>query len=224
MEWWTILSDRHINGSRLTLDDVVARLDATANGIGRRSNEAAEPAEIEEQNRNEWVKGDKPLKAAAVLVPLVVREDGLNVLLTKRTDHLKNHAGQISFPGGRVDDTDRDALHTALRETEEELGLDANHINIIGELDEYIVGTGYLVNPIIGVIEPPFELNPEENEVAEVFEASLDFLIAPENMGTYARDYQGATRHHFAITWKEHFIWGATAGMLRNLSQRLLSE
>ena len=201
---------------------MVARLNASEGKIGRRSNEDAESAVIEQKNRNEWTRGDKPLMPAAVLVPLVVREDGLNVMLTKRAEHLKNHAGQISFPGGRVDETDRDARHTALRETEEEVGLHARHIDIIGELDEYIVGTGYLVNPIIGVIEPPFELTPQEDEVAEIFEAPLDFLIMPDNFEPYAREYKGVTRHHFAITWQEHFIWGATAGMLRNLSQRLL--
>jgi 8-oxo-dGTP pyrophosphatase MutT (NUDIX family) len=153
-----------------------------------------------------------------------VHEDGLNVMLTKRTDHLNNHGGQISFPGGRVDDSDRDALHTALRETEEEVGLHSKDIEIIGELDEYIVGTGYLVNPIIGVIEPPFELTLHEGEVAEVFEVPLEFLITPENMKRHAREFEGIKRHYFAITWEEYFIWGATAGMLRNLSQRLLVE
>ena len=199
-------------------------MEATAGDIGRRSNEAAEPEDLVQEERNEWVAGGKPLIPAAVLVPLVVHEDGLNVMLTKRTDHLNNHGGQISFPGGRVDDSDRDALHTALRETEEEVGLHSKDIKIIGELDEYIVGTGYLVNPIIGVIEPPFELTPHEGEVAEVFEAPLEFLITPENMKRHAREFEGIKRHYFAITWEEYFIWGATAGMLRNLSQRLLVE
>ncbi|MDP6257591.1 MAG: CoA pyrophosphatase [Rhodospirillales bacterium] len=199
-------------------------MEATAGDIGRRSNEAAEPEDLVQEERNEWVAGGKPLIPAAVLVPLVVHEDGLNVMLTKRTDHLNNHGGQISFPGGRVDDSDRDALHTALRETEEEVGLHSKDIEIIGELDEYIVGTGYLVNPIIGVIEPPFELTPHEGEVAEVFEVPLEFLITPENMKRHAREFEGIKRHYFAITWEEYFIWGATAGMLRNLSQRLLVE
>ena len=199
-------------------------MEATAGDIGRRSNEVAEPEDLVQEERNEWVAGGKPLIPAAVLVPLVVHEDGLNVMLTKRTDHLNNHGGQISFPGGRVDDSDRDALHTALRETEEEVGLHSKDIEIIGELDEYIVGTGYLVNPIIGVIEPPFELTPHEGEVAEVFEAPLEFLITPENMKRHAREFEGIKRHYFAITWEEYFIWGATAGMLRNLSQRLLVE
>ncbi len=197
-------------------------MEATAGDIGRRSNEAAEPEDLVQEERNEWVAGGKPLIPAAVLVPLVVHEDGLNVMLTKRTDHLNNHGGQISFPGGRVDDSDRDALHTALRETEEEVGLHSKDIEIIGELDEYIVGTGYLVNPIIGVIEPPFELTLHEGEVAEVFEVPLEFLITPENMKRHAREFEGIKRHYFAITWEEYFIWGATAGMLRNLSQRLL--
>ena len=199
-------------------------MEATASDISRRSNEAAEPEDLVQEERNEWVAGGKPLIPAAVLVPLVVHEDGLNVMLTKRTDHLNNHGGQISFPGGRVDDSDRDALHTALRETEEEVGLHSKDIEIIGELDEYIVGTGYLVNPIIGVIEPPFELTLHEGEVAEVFEVPLEFLITPENMKRHAREFEGIKRHYFAITWEEYFIWGATAGMLRNLSQRLLVE
>ena len=199
-------------------------MEATAGDIGRRSNEAAEPEDLVQEERNEWVAGGKPLIPAAVLVPLVVHEDGLNVMLTKRTDHLNNHGGQISFPGGRVDDSDRDALHTALRETEEEVGLHSKYIKIIGELDEYIVGTGYLVNPIIGVIEPPFELTLHEGEVAEVFEVPLEFLITPENMKRHAREFEGIKRHYFAITWEKYFIWGATAGMLRNLSQRLLVE
>ena len=202
----------------------MACLEATADDIGRRSNEAAESEDLVQEERNEWIAGGKPLIPAAVLVPLVVHEDGLNVMLTKRTDHLNNHGGQISFPGGRVDDSDRDALHTALRETEEEVGLHSKDIEIIGELDEYIVGTGYLVNPIIGVIEPPFELTLHEGEVAEVFEVPLEFVITPENMKRHAREFEGIKRHYFAITWAEYFIWGATAGMLRNLSQRLLVE
>ena len=198
---------------------IIERLTGSVNGAGKSDFDL---------NPSLWLEGQEikeaDLKSAAVLVPLVERPEGLTVLLTKRTDHLHNHAGQISFPGGRVDDNDRDAQHTALRETEEEVGLHSRHIEIIGELDEYIVGTGYLVNPIIGVIEPPFELTPQEDEVAEIFEAPLDFLIHPENFERFAREFNGQTRHHFAITWQDYFIWGATAGMLRNLSQRLLSD
>ena len=109
-----------------------------------------------------------------------------------------------------------------MREAEEEVGLHPSHIDIIGELDQYIVGTGYLVSPIIGIIKPPFKLIRQENEVAEIFEAPLDFLIIPKNFTRYAREFNGKMHHHFAITWQNYFIWGATAGMLRNLSQRLL--
>ena len=164
----------------------------------------------------------KNLTPAAVLIPIILRDSGLHVLLTKRNEHLKHHPGQISFPGGRVDDTDRDVQHTALREAEEEVGLHPRHIDIIGELDQYIVGTGYLVSPIIGIIQPTFKLIRQEDEVAEIFEAPLDFLITPKNFKRYTREFNGKLHHHFAITWQNYFIWGATAGMLRNLSQRLL--
>jgi 8-oxo-dGTP pyrophosphatase MutT (NUDIX family) len=159
---------------------------------------------------------------AAVLVPIIIRDNGLHILLTKRNENLKNHAGQISFPGGRVDDTDRDAQHTALRETQEEIGLKPRLIKVIGELDQYVVGTGYLVNPFVGVIKPPFELIRQEDEVSEIFEVPLDFLINPANFTRYARMFNGETYYHHAITWENYFIWGATAGMLRNLSHRLL--
>ena len=199
-------------------------MDASRGTNRLRSNEDANPEtkptnilKTKPDNRNELIP-------AAVLVLIIIRNDGLQVLLTKRNENLKHHAGQISFPGGRVDDSDRNVQHTALRETEEEVGLKPALIKIIGELDQYIVGTGYLVSPIIGVIEPPFELVKQEDEVAEIFEAPLDFLISPENFKRYSRNFNGKTHYHFAITWENHFIWGATAGMLRNLSDRLLDQ
>ena len=197
------------------------RLNQSQGPIKRRSNEDAEPASLKNQSRNSWMKNDKPLTPAAVLVPIIIRNEGLRIILTKRTEQLKEHPGQISFPGGRVNDDDRDFQHTALRETEEEIGLQSNQIKIIGELDQYIVGTGYIVNPIVGIIEPPFKLTRQKEEVAEIFEIPLDFAIALENFTQYVRDHNGITRHHFAITWQDYFIWGATAGMLRNLSERL---
>ena len=199
-------------------------MDASRGTNTLRSNEDANPEtkptsilKTKPDNRNELIP-------AAVLVLIIIRNDGLQVLLTKRNENLKHHAGQISFPGGRVDDSDRNVQHTALRETEEEVGLKPALIKIIGELDQYIVGTGYLVSPIIGVIEPPFELVKQEDEVAEIFEAPLDFLISPKNFKRYSRNFNGKTHYHFAITWENHFIWGATAGMLRNLSHRLLYQ
>ena len=157
------------------------------------------------------------------MVPLVIRKDEITVLLTKRTNNLNNHAGQISFPGGRVDDDDRDPRHTALRETEEEIGLNEQHIEVVGNLNDYVVGTGFIVTPIIGFVEPPFQLNPHENEVAEVFEASLYFLTHPNNFEKRTRIIRGIERTYFAIQWNDRIVWGATAGILRDLSQRLWS-
>jgi 8-oxo-dGTP pyrophosphatase MutT (NUDIX family) len=208
----------------LRAENLIARLNAGQDNIGLRSNEDARPKNHSAENNYIKAENKTGLTRAAVLVPIILRDNGLQVLLTKRTEHLKNHAGQISFPGGSVDDTDLDAQHTALRETEEEIGLDPSHIEIIGELDQYIVGTGYLVSPIIGLIEPPFKLIRQEDEVAEIFEVPLDFLIEPKNFKRYAREFNGTVHYHFSITWQNYFIWGATAGMLRNLSQRLLNE
>lgn len=190
-------------------------------GDRRRSNEDAQIAPYREEDRNPFVRGDKPLKNAAVLVPLVERDGGLTVMLTKRTDHLANHGGQISFPGGRRDEGDEDHIATALRETEEEVGIARSHISVVGELDDYIVGTGYLVRPVVGLVAPPFSLKPHDHEVAEIFEAPLDFVLDPANILLHARDVGGVKRHHFAIEWQGYYIWGATAGMLRNLSEVL---
>ena len=158
-----------------------------------------------------------------MLVPLVNRQDGITILLTKRNDNLNKHAGQISFPGGRMDNDDRDTMHTALRETEEEIGLNEKYINVIGKLNDYVVGTGFLVTPIIGFIEPPFKLELQEDEVEEVFEAPLYFMTHPNNFERRTRKIRGIDRTYFAIQWSNRLVWGATAGMLRDLSQRLWS-
>ncbi|NQV54772.1 MAG: CoA pyrophosphatase [Rhodospirillales bacterium] len=205
----------------LTQDQILERLKAFEPGAKPRSNEDAEASKLAEGDRNPWVRGDKPLKAAAVLVPLVARKGGVTVLLTKRSEHLKNHAGQISFPGGRVDDSDRDAEHTALRETEEEIGIAGSAIEVLAKMEDYVVGTGFLVSPIIGMIRPPFELDLHDHEVAEVIEVPLAFVLDPKNIERHSRDYEGTKRYFFAITWQDYYIWGATAGMLRNLSNIL---
>ncbi len=202
-------------------ENVLARLAAYPNAQARRSNEDAEIEDLDDDQRNPFVSGDKPLRSAAVLVPLVNRQDEITVLMTKRSEHLSKHAGQISFPGGRVDDTDTGPTHTALRETEEEIGLARHQIDIVGQLDDYVVGTGYLVSPIVGFIEPPFNVVPQEEEVAEIFEAPLSFVTHPENFERYTRQFDQGVRSFFAVQWNDYFIWGATAGMLRDLSQRL---
>lgn len=162
-----------------------------------------------------------PLTAAAVLFPIVLRDSGATVLLTQRTAHLRDHGGQISFPGGRVEVEDISPIHTALRETEEEIGLDRERIEIIGFLPEYRTGTGFRVTPVVALVRPPFDLLPDPFEVAEVFEVPLAFLLDPENHQQHSLHYRGALRHFFAMPYGEYFIWGATAGMIRSLTERL---
>lgn len=157
------------------------------------------------------------LTEAAVLVPLVERERGLNVLLTKRTDHLHDHAGQISFPGGRKDETDLDAIATALREAEEEIGLKRDHVEIVAELDPYIIGTGFIVTPVVGLIDPKASFSPDPFEVAEIFEVPLSFLLEPDSRQKVSRMMADQLRLFYAFSWQHYYIWGATAGMLVNL-------
>ena len=158
---------------------------------------------------------------AAVLVPLVERPDGYTVLLTQRTAHLEHHAGQISFPGGRVEAEDPSPVHTALRETEEEIGLDRQHVDVLGFLPEYRTGTGFRVTPVVALVNPPFKLALDPFEVAEAFEVPLGFLLDPANHKRHSLHYRGALRHFYAMPYGDYFIWGATAGMIRSLSERL---
>lgn len=163
----------------------------------------------------------RPLKQAAVLVPLVDHPEGMTVLLTRRTDHLHDHAGQISFPGGRIDPGDADAIAAALRETEEETGLDRAHIDLIGQLDTYVTRTGFEVVPVVGLVRPGFTLNPDSFEVAEVFEVPLAFFLAPDSRRMESRVWQGHTRYFYVYPYQDYYIWGATAGMLNNLAEIL---
>ena len=166
------------------------------------------------------------LKNAAVLVPLVRREGGLTMLLTQRTAHLNHHPGQISFPGGRAEDYDSSPIETALRESEEEIGLQRRHTDIIGVLPDYVTGTGYRVTPVVGLLTPPFELQADPGEVAEIFEVPLSFLMDGLNHQRLSVDLpEGAGRRSFyAMPYERFFIWGATAGMLRNLFHLLRAD
>jgi 8-oxo-dGTP pyrophosphatase MutT (NUDIX family) len=166
-------------------------------------------------------EGDGELTPACVLVPIVNREPGLTVLLTQRTAHLTDHAGQISFPGGRREPEDSSQEATALRETEEEIGLSRNRVQVLGVLPDYITGTGFRVTPVVGWIEPGFTLNPDPFEVAEVFEVPLDFLLDPNNHERKSVLWEGRERHYFAMPYEDRYIWGATAGMLRSLYHAL---
>ncbi|MDT7836791.1 CoA pyrophosphatase [Aquabacterium sp. OR-4] len=160
---------------------------------------------------------------AAVLVPLVMRAHGLQVLLTQRTPHLRDHAGQVSFPGGRAEPHDADAVATALRETEEEVGLARRHIEVIGTLPVYRTVTSYVVTPVVGLVQPDFDLALDANEVAEAFEVPLAFLMAPANHHRHRFEWDGHARQFLSMPWTRpggqapYFIWGATAAMLRNL-------
>jgi 8-oxo-dGTP pyrophosphatase MutT (NUDIX family) len=157
------------------------------------------------------------LRPAAVLVPVVRREAGLTILLTQRTDHLYDHAGQISFPGGRTEAHDESPAATALRETFEEIGLPHSHVEVLGLLPEYTTVTGYRVTPVVGFVNSPPTLSLDAFEVAEAFEVPLTFFLDPVNHQRNTLQYQGRTRHYYAMPYESRYIWGATAGMLMNL-------
>lgn len=162
------------------------------------------------------------LTPAAVLVPLVDRSDGLRVLLTQRTAHLAAHAGQISFPGGRSEPEDSDAIATALRETEEEVGLPPHYVEVIGRLDTYVTRTGFEITPIVGFVRAPYPMKPDPFEVAEVFEVPLDFIVDPANHERHSREWKGRARTFYVLPYENRYIWGATAGMLVNLAEVLI--
>ena len=175
---------------------------------------------------------ERPPADAAVLVPLILRGEGLSVLLTQRTAHLPTHAGQIAFPGGKVDAEDSSVSAAALREAHEEVGLLPRHVEVIGQLPVYITGTGFHVTPVVALVQPPFSLEPNPGEVDAVFEVPLAFLMNPANHRRHAFDWQGRQRQWFSMPYLqadeagevERFIWGATAGMLRNFYRFLLAE
>ena len=172
------------------------------------------------------VLADREPAHAAVLVPLVQRGDMLHVLLTRRTDHLRDHAGQVSFPGGRSEASDADPAATALREAEEEVGLRRDRIEVIGQMPAYTTITRFVVTPVVALVQPPFELKLDSFEVAEAFEVPLPFLMNPAHHRRHVLTFEGGPRQFLSMPWqgagpggvsREYFIWGATAAMLRNL-------
>ena len=158
---------------------------------------------------------------AAVLVGLVPREDGTRVLLTRRTDALRQHGGQVSFPGGRIESDDADAVAAAIRETGEEVGLAPAQIAPLGYLDPLATITGYRVLPVVAIIDRDYVARPDPNEVADVFEVSLAYLMDPANLDAHTLDYRGRARQVLEFRYPDQRIWGATASMLLNLRQRL---
>jgi 8-oxo-dGTP pyrophosphatase MutT (NUDIX family) len=169
---------------------------------------------------------------ASVLVPLVQRDEGLAVLLTQRTDHLTDHPGQVSFPGGRAEPEDADAVATALREAHEEIGFQPGQIDVIGQLPTYTTGTGFIVTPVVGLVQPDFSIQIDPFEVAEVFEVPLSFLMDPANHRWHVVEVDGSKREFLSMPWagvdaagqpRRYFVWGATAAMLRNLYRFLVA-
>lgn len=169
----------------------------------------SEPAFV---HRDRWIP-------AAVLVPLVDRKDGLSLMLTQRAMHMHDHPGQISFPGGRVDLTDSTRIETALREMEEEVGIDRSHVDILGTLPEYRTGSGYRVTPVVSIVRPPFDTHTNPDEVAEVFEVPFSFFMNGSNYQVRSAEFPNGAgkRTFYTVPYENRFVWGATAGMLRNL-------
>ena len=173
--------------------------------------------------RNAWpvpaAPGEAPLlRSAAVLVPLIDHATGMTVLLTQRTDTLPDHAGQISFPGGRIETRDRTPEDTALREAEEEIGIARTLIELVGRLNAHDTGTGFRVMPVVGLLMPPLSLSPDPSEVAHIFEVPLDFVLDPANHRFETRISHGTERQFPVLSWREHLIWGLTARVLMELA------
>lgn len=170
-------------------------------------------------------RGDD-FKPASVLLPLLAREHGVQVLLTQRAAHLHHHGGQISFPGGRMDATDTSAEHTALREAQEEIGLAQSQVEVLGRLPQYFTGTGFSVTPVVALVHPPYEFHSDPFEVASIFEVPLSFLMNPRHHQRRQFDYPDGCgkRSFYAMHYEDYFIWGATAGMLRNLFHFLRTD
>ena len=162
----------------------------------------------------------RPIRPAAVMVPIIDHPEP-TVLLTQRAQHLPDHPGQVSFPGGKIDKGDADPRASALRETEEEIGLDRAHVEPLGYLDLYMTTLGYRIVPVIARVKPGFALKLNTSEVDETFEVPLAFVMDQANVQRHSRDWQGMTRHYYAITFGQRYIWGVTAGILRNLYDRI---
>ena len=200
----------------MTVDEIVRR-------IGERSRRLASGLPVSKAplgsdfSLNGVVPAPATFRPASVLVPLVVREPEITVLLTQRTEDMPSHAGQIAFPGGRRQEEDADAAATALRETEEEVGLSRTFVEVIGAVDSYRTGTGYEITPIVGLVTPGFTVHADPREVADVFEVPLAHFLDEANHRIDSRVYQGRERRYYAMPWGERYIWGATAGMLKNL-------
>ncbi len=163
---------------------------------------------------DDYHSSELPLKPAAVLIPLIDHKDGMTVLLTKRAQHLKTHSGQVSFPGGRCEPEDTDAMDTALRETEEEVGIDRSHMQVLGAMEDYETVTGYVITPVVAILQPEFKLQIDASEVDEAFELSLDYILDESNHELQSRVWDDKKRYFYVLMNEKHNVWGATAAML----------
>jgi 8-oxo-dGTP pyrophosphatase MutT (NUDIX family) len=192
---------------------------------------APEPGCLIARPRSDWdnqaallaMPDEITLKPAAVLVPVVNRPEGASVLLTVRAASLRDHSAQIAFPGGKIDAADASPVDAALREAEEEIGLDRAHVTPLGFLDAYLTGSGYRIVPVVAAVDPGFVLTINPDEVDEAFETPLGFLMDPTNHALHGREWRGAWRSYYAMPYGQRYIWGATAGILRNLHDRLMA-
>jgi 8-oxo-dGTP pyrophosphatase MutT (NUDIX family) len=198
--------------SRLSRDDIAAQLARPAAQPGARDKHVIA------------LPPDARVMLAAVLVPLIPREDEVHVLLTQRTAHLKDHPSQVSFPGGRVEGGDENRIETALREAHEEIGLARERVEILGTLPDYDMPSGFRISPVVGWIEPPFETRLDPVEVESAFEVPLLFLLDSANHQYRRYEFDGRTRDYLAIPYQGRYIWGATAGMLQSLARQLMAD
>lgn len=204
-------------------DLIAARVTRTSPSIEALLNEDAPRGDGDLQPL-QWIdREDRPvLRAAAVLVPVIEYADGPQVLLTRRSDHLGNHAGQVAFPGGKIEPGET-AAEAALREADEEVGLKADFVEVAGFLDAYETGTGFRIVPVVSFVRPGFTLQIHDGEVAEVFEVPLSFLMDPKNHERHKATWRGKEREYYAMPYNGHYIWGATAGMLKNMYDQIFA-
>lgn len=225
MEQGQILSAGPADSRRLSAEAVARRLAGARPGRraapGERFPPEQGPPRGDHELNPELYEPQRRLRHAAVLVPLIERRGGLQVILTRRSQHLADHKGQIAFPGGRIDPHDAGPSAAALREAEEEIALSRERVELLGELDTYVTRTGYQIHPFVGLVRPPVALMAEPLEVDEIFEVPLAFILQPGSRQTHSREWQGTMRRFYVYPYRDYYIWGATAGMLNNLSELL---
>lgn len=208
----------------MSLDDLISRLSQVLDPLEAEGGSPTPRRSDFDLNPEMRPERARDLKQAAVLIPIIARETGPTVLLTRRADTLNSHTGQVAFPGGRLDPGET-VVEAALREADEEVGLDPGRVRLIGLMDPYETGSRFCVTPVVGVVEPPLGLKLNPDEVAEAFETPWDFLMDVGNHRQDSMVWNGAERWYWAMPWDdagtERYIWGATAGMIRSLQQKL---